>query len=53
MTTLTELAQAVRDMEVAEAPRPSILELFDSVFRPDEPMNAFQPRTLDEMKEIR
>lgn len=53
MTTLTELAAAVRDMEVAATPRPSILEMFDSVFRPDDPINAFQPRTLDEMKEVR
>lgn len=53
MTTLTELAAAVRDMETSSEPRPSILEMFDSVFRPDEPINVFQPRTLDEMKEVR
>lgn len=53
MTTLNELAEAVREIESLSKPRPSILEMFDSVFRPEEPMNVYPPRKLDEMKEIR
>lgn len=53
MTTLTELAQAVRDMEAATQARPTILEMFDSVFRPEESINVYPARTLDEIGEIR
>lgn len=34
MSTLVDLAAELRDMEIATA-RPSILSMFDSVFRPE------------------
>lgn len=51
MTTLVELAAAVHDMEVS-VERPSILAMFDSVFRPEslDPRKVTMEAVLNAMK---